>query len=113
MYVEAMQPFLLANPKDSPLYVLDELTNLNKHRNPLKTVLCCYSEVEPIVPQPHMRAIKRLPIAGAEAFKEIPIWLWIGVADDSAINMEVITLLDTLAQYLGNEVLPLFKQFLD
>jgi hypothetical protein len=111
IYIDALQPYLLSDPKNSPLYVLDELTNHGKHRRPIVTLLTS-SDVEPPFPMPHMRALGHFPVPGTETLKKVPLWLWVGVGEEPVKGGEVITVLNSLAAFIGNEVFPLFKQFL-
>ena len=111
--IEELQPFR-THPKESqmsPLAVLEELTNLNKHRRTFLTAFegIVYGEKSPdfpaltftfgVGPDPSKMQVKAR-IANYVAFQDGP---WKGI--------EVSQLLGTINKHIATDVLPKFKGF--
>ena len=109
--IEAIQPCWMTEPKDSPLYVIDELTNLNKHRRPIVTGIQG-TTAPPIGNMPHIVGIVRGADKPGSPVTEHVFRLWVGLAEEPAMNAEVVTLVEILTAHLRNVILPLFEQFL-
>jgi len=109
-YIDSLQPFLRQAPKGSPLYFIDELTNLNKHRRPILTGVPG-TKKEPLYDFPHIIGLIRGSETPEGPVTDNTVRLWVGLGDDPGFNMEVFTLTDQLKRYVGDEVLPLFEKF--
>jgi hypothetical protein len=112
MYIESLQPFLLQIPKISPLYLIDELTNLNKHRRPILAGVQG-TKKDLIYDFPHIIGIINAAEVADGPITESTLRLWVGVGDEPALNMEVVSLIEILTFYVRNETLPLFERFFD
>jgi hypothetical protein len=111
-FIDALQPYLLEHPSESPLYVLDELTNLNKHRRPIITTMQA-TTVQPPFLFPHVQGtIKRLD-PRTQLFEESPFFAWVGFDELPVKGAEVTHTLNLLAFTLSEQIFPLFKDFLD
>jgi hypothetical protein len=110
VFIESLQPFLLGQPKSSALYVLDELTNLNKHRQPILTTIQGTKNHLPFnflhVPLFVQGLDLKTGSVVDHAFK-----LWVAMSDEPVVNFEVCFLLTMLLEHIRLEVLPLFKPF--
>jgi hypothetical protein len=111
IYINAVQPYLLEDPKRSALYALDELTNLNKHRRPILTQMAGTQD-ELFTNFPHLRAIVTREDPRTKIIEKIPLKVWIGFQEPPADRFEVTLTLHGIANHIGQEILPLFKQFL-
>jgi hypothetical protein len=113
VFIHAMQPYLLKEPKSSPLYVLDELTNLGKHRRPILTQMAATSDEVLPIQFPHIEATVPQQNPRTKLFEEVPLKLWIGFQESAADRIEVTIALHGMAMHIGNVVLPLFREFFD
>jgi hypothetical protein len=112
LFIEALQPFLLDDPQSSPLYLLDELTNVNKHRRPLVTNLAG-ARSKPPVEFPHMPIVFQTRDADGKVVEETPVRVWIALQDAPADGMEITWVLNAIAQHITHNVFGLFKPFFD
>jgi hypothetical protein len=109
-YIEALQPFLLQTAKVSPLYYIDELTNLNKHRRPILAGVQGTKE-DLLYNFPHIVGTINAADFPGGPITESTFRLWVGVGDEPALNVEVVLLVEVLTFYIRNEAIPLFEGF--
>jgi hypothetical protein len=111
-HIDALQPFQMEDPEDSPLYILDVLTNINKHRRVLLTNLTGIGAVDPhLFPFMPVTIIARDDASG-EIMKETPMSVYVAMQDGPAKGVEITVTLNSIVGYIGDIVLPLFKDFL-
>jgi hypothetical protein len=109
--IDALQPFNLPNPKESPFAVLDDLTNINKHRRVILTNLVG-TPTKPPFPFPHFEGKVHVD-DGSGTFRETPFWAFVVLHEGVAKTMEVTICLDSLARHIADTTLPPFKQFFE
>jgi hypothetical protein len=110
--IDSLQPYLLAKPEESPLALLDALTNLNKHRRVIFSNLAA-CEVEPPIPFPCLMGTMRTVLPDGEFVSERQLWGFVTIQDGAVKDIEITMFLNTLARYLEDEVLPLFEEFFE
>jgi hypothetical protein len=62
---------------------------------------------------PHIIGIINAAEVADGPITESTLRLWVGVGDEPALNMEVVSLIEILTFYVRNETLPLFERFFD
>jgi hypothetical protein len=111
-HIDALQPFQMENPEGSPLYVLDVLTNINKHRRVLLTNLTAIRAVDrrlfPFMP---VTIVARDDATGA-VIRQTPMSVFVAVQDGPGKGLEITLTLNAIAGFIGDMVLPLFRDFL-
>jgi hypothetical protein len=110
--IDSLQPFKQAIPHSAPLAVLDNLTNINKHRRVLLTTLSG-SDAIPDLNFPHMEIIARIVKPGGEIIKDIPFWGYLAFNEGFAKGIDVTVTVDSLARYIADEVFSPFEKFLN
>ena len=113
-FVDVLQPFNLPEKAraSSPLAVLNDLTNINKHRRVLLTTL---QRVIPQTPLHFPHVISQLAGTMPDGVRHtfVTFALFVAFNEGSVAGQEIGTALNVLGNYIGNEVLPLFKEFLE
>lgn len=123
--VETLQPYLDSRGTEgNVLVVLDELTNINKHRRVLLTILNPFFTRDPIVGTVRDGEVVRLPYVreaqtqatlkrGIGGQVEIDAYATVNVSfDEGAISgHEVVYVLERIATEIENGVMPLFDRF--
>lgn len=110
--IDSLQPYHLQDPKESPLSILDELTNINKHRRVLLTSLAAADSAPPLH-FPQMYGVVRTFTDSGQVLSETPVWSFLTIQDSAAKDMEITVCLDSLARFIGDKMLPLFNQFFE
>jgi hypothetical protein len=108
--VDALQPYHHSDPKESPLAVLEDLSNINKHRRVILTNLHAFT-IPPPYPCPHWGGIVSEDTSDGKPTEEVPFWAYVILRDGVANSMEITTCLDALARHIGEVVLPRFQEF--
>jgi hypothetical protein len=104
------QPYLQPNPKDTVLGILDELTNINKHRRVIFTGLHgVVGELPSSVP--HIMGVVTYLDENGLVLKKIPTKGILTLQEGLAKSIEVTNCVDTAARFIGEEMLPLFEEF--
>jgi hypothetical protein len=104
------QPYLQPNPKETVLGILDELTNVNKHRRVIFTGLHgLVGELPPSVPY-IMGVVQNLDSKGT-VLNEVPIRGVLTIQEGLSKSIEITNCIDTAARFIGEEMLPLFEKF--
>jgi hypothetical protein len=109
--IDALQPYRLPDPKESPLAVLDALTNINKHRRVILTGLAAVARELPIAFPHIMGVVRDIAPDGVTILRETPLWGFIRIQDGFAQDIEITNCVDTAARFIGEGVLPLFEEF--
>jgi len=113
--IETLQPYSDTDNKRDDLLVLDELTNCNKHRRVLLTMLG--SAVMPgFVPSDTMPEVGNDPIFRAvksfgNAQVNAKLGAFMAFDEDIVKNASVTDWLGTLVKYVGDEIIPKFIRF--
>jgi hypothetical protein len=109
--IKSLQPaFLPKGPNPKAIYVLDELTNENKHRTPLLT--SCVSTIKPDAPLPFRHV--ELEITRTQNGQLIPgerLVAFVAYKHPLVKRLEVLAVLDALFLDVAEDNLPLFDQF--
>jgi hypothetical protein len=107
--IDTLQPYVSTNPERSPLAMLDELTNLNKHRRIILTSLAG-TTIEIPKSSPCILGFVRQISQGGQV-DDLPISGCVTIQDGFAKDIEIIHFLDVTAYFISQQVLPLFKKF--
>jgi hypothetical protein len=99
-------------PEQHPLAILDNLTNINKHRRVLFTAING-STTQPSTVFLHIRTQLRALAADGQVLEEMPFWIYITVNDGAAKGTEITVLLDSLSYFVGNTLLSSFGIILE
>lgn len=110
--IEKMQPYPERRNGDIPLplEVLDELTNENKHRQVLFTSLASIIKPYEPCPFPHIE-LEITRVRGGDVVPGERLLAYLVYKEGIVKGVEVTASLEILANYIGNEVLPLFEEF--
>jgi hypothetical protein len=108
--IGAFQPYLLPDPKDSDLAKFEELTNINKHRRVILTRLSSAGGELPL-PFPHILGVVKNVTLEGEVLAEHPLRGFITINDGFVRDIEITNCLDTIAHFIGEEMLPRFEKF--
>jgi hypothetical protein len=111
-HIEACQPYLVGDPSHHPLAILDELTNINKHRRVLFTYLSS-AITEPTVSFPYISRTVHGYDAEGKIVETVPLWTYVTIDEGGAKGTEITTCLDDLAIFVGDKLLPLFDVILE
>lgn len=107
--IDTLQPYRLADPTQSQLAMLDELTNINKHRRVILTSLAGSTLA---IPESSPCVLGFMREIGEDGHtNDVPISGCITIQDGFAKDIEIINFLDVTAQFIGDKILPLFEQF--
>ncbi len=108
--IEHFQPYLQPNPKETVLGILDELTNVNKHRMVIFTTLHGFtSELPPSIP--YLMGVVRNVDTEGTILKEVPMRGILTLQEGFTKNIEITNCIDTAARFISEEMLPLFEEF--
>jgi hypothetical protein len=112
--IDTLQPFHLPETERerSPLAVLDNLTNINKHRRVLLTHLQRVVLETPL-PFPHVLSDLTGTMPGGVKHRFVTFGFFAAFNEGSVSGEEIFTALNVFGDYIGNEVLPLFKKFFE
>jgi hypothetical protein len=86
--------------------------NINKHRRVILTNFVSQT-VPPAEPfaVPHIRGtVLALSLVTGEVFT-LPMWAYVTIKDEAIQDKEIVTVVETLSEYLIKEVFPLFERF--
>lgn len=112
--VDALQPLNLPEDKrgGSPLALLDKLTNINKHRRVLLTNLQreIYNDS---LQFPHIKSNVTATVGDGITHTVLSFGFFIAFDESVISGMEIGTALNIFGNYIGDEVLPLFKNFFE
>jgi hypothetical protein len=108
--IDKFQPYLSTEPKQSILAIFDELTNINKHRRVVLTRLAGSGGDLPL-PFPHIIGVVKNVTAEGGVISETAHRGFICIDDGFAKDIEITNCLDTIARYIGEEMLPRFEVF--
>jgi hypothetical protein len=111
--IDALQPFHRPEPKDSPLAVLDQLTNINKNRRVILTGLVGAARPLPAAFPHIMGVVRDIAPDGITVLRETPLWGFIRIQDGFAQDVEITNCIDTTARVIGEEILPHFERFFE
>jgi hypothetical protein len=109
-HIEACQPFSAAEPSKHPLAVLDQLTNINKHRRVLFAHLSSSTET-PFGPH-FVRKVNHHDGNG-NIIGTTPVCLFVAFGESVVQGKEIVGVLETLSRYVGDELFPVFELFLE
>jgi hypothetical protein len=108
--IDRFQPYLQPNPKETVLGILDELTNVNKHRRVIFTGLHGVGGELPSS-VPYIMGVIRYVNADGSLLREIPMKGVLTLQEGLAKSIEVTNCVDTGARFILEEMLPLFEKF--
>jgi hypothetical protein len=108
--IDRFQPYLQPNPKETVLGILDELTNVNKHRRVIFTGLHgVLGELPPSAP--YIMGVVRNVDAQGNVLREVHMRGVLTLQEGLTKSIEITNCVDTAAQFIGEEMLPLFEKF--
>jgi hypothetical protein len=108
--IERFQPFHSQTPKETVLGILDELTNLNKHRRLIFTGLHGITgDLAPSIP--HILGVVSYVDAQGTVLKDVPMKGVLTLQEGLAKSIEITNCVDTAARFIGEEMLPFFERF--
>jgi hypothetical protein len=93
----------------SPLWVLDYLANVNKHRRVLLTGWSAILDLETVQPI-SFKIVRTIPPWSAEDDR---IMAFVGLKDGPIDGIEVAAFVDEMAQFIGDVMLSAFEQFFE
>jgi hypothetical protein len=105
--IDKFQPYLKPEPDKSVLAVIDEMCNLNKHRTVLMTSLGIIHKPDGVIPVSHVE----LEVIDRFGTPKGRLIVYVRFEDGVVKGLEVASCLDSLANYVGYEVFPLFEKF--
>ena len=109
--IEKHQPFNSPEPETHPLAVLDELTNINKHRRVIITAVVG-SFQRPPIDIPHMFSTLGRSSSEGVLLHETPVWTYAIFKEGAVKEVAITAVLETLSQCISEEILPKFETFL-
>ena len=110
--IDRFQPYLQPNPKETVLGILDELTNVNKHRRVIFTGLHgVVGELASSVP--YIMGVVSYVDADGILLREIPMRGVLTLQEGLAKDIEVTNCVDTGARFILEEMLPFFQPFFE
>jgi hypothetical protein len=112
--IDRLQPLHLPETEreKSPLYVLDKLTNINKHRRVLLTHLKRVVPETPL-PFPHILSDLTGTMPGGVKHRFATFGFFVAFNEGGVSGEEIGHALNIFGDFIGNEVLPLFKEFFE
>lgn len=108
--IDRFQPYLQPTPKETVLGILDELTNVNKHRRVIFTSLHgSASELPSSIP--YLMGVVRNVNSEGTILREVHMRGILTLQEGLTKNIEITNCIDTAARFIGEEMLPLFEKF--
>ena len=108
--IERFQPYLQPNPKETVLGILDELTNVNKHRRVIFTAL--HGVAGDLPPSfPYIMGVVRNVSPEGVVLSEVPIRGVLTLQEGLLKSIEITNCIDTAARFISEEMLPQFERF--
>jgi hypothetical protein len=108
--IDRFQPYHESDPKESVLGILDELTNVNKHRRVIFTGLhAVVAGLPPSVPY-IMGVVRNVDPQGA-VLSEVPMRGVLTLQEGLSKSIEITNCIDTAARFISEEMLPQFEKF--
>lgn len=112
--IETFQPYLVDIEKrdGTPLAVLDNLVNINKHRRVLLTGLgAVYGPTDVVVPLSYLESHVTVRSDAGELYGRRFI-SFVSLKESKAVKgLEISGFIDTLACFVDNQMFPLFEKF--
>ena len=108
--IDQLQPYLQEHPKETVLGILDELTNVNKHRRVIFTGLHATSEILP-AHIPCLLGVVTQVDANGQIVGEIPMRAVLTLQEGLSKSIEVTNCVDTATKLISQQILPLFEDF--
>jgi hypothetical protein len=110
--IETLQPYPERDPGNRPqmMYILDELNNANKHRQVLSTRLAFALNPPAVVPFPHIE-VEVVRHRGGHAIPGESLVAYLAFEASFIKGLEVTPTLSALMDWVGFDVLPLFRGF--
>jgi hypothetical protein len=110
--IAALQPFPQRNPKIRPqtIHILDELTNINKHRKVLSTTLATMFKPDAGVPFPHIE-LEVIRHRGGDLIPGERLLAYLAFESSIVEGLEVTATLSALMDWVGFDILPQFARF--
>jgi hypothetical protein len=108
--IDQFQPYHRPNPKETVLGILDELTNVNKHRRVIFTGL--HGVARPLPSSiPCILGVVRNVDSQGTILSETPMSGVLTLQEGLSKSIEITNCIDTAAQSICEEMLPLFEKF--
>jgi hypothetical protein len=111
--IDRFQPFHSPRPEATVLAILDKLTNINKHRRVILTSLTGLVGNDAALPldMPCMAGIVRSVDPDGNTVRDLPLSAILVLQEGLSKSIEVTNCVNTVANFIGNEMLPLFEDF--
>lgn len=108
--IDRFQPYRSLNPKETVLGILEELTNVNKHRRMIFTGLHgTVAELPSFIP--HIEGVVRYTDANGAFLEEVTVRAVLTLQEGLSKSIEVTNCVDTTARFISEQMLPLFEPF--
>jgi hypothetical protein len=108
--IDQLQPYHQEHPKETVLGILDELTNVNKHRRVIFTGL--HATPEPLPTHiPCLTGVVTQVDANGIVIGETSMQAVLTLQEGLSRSIEVTNCVDTAAKLISQEILPLFEDF--
>jgi hypothetical protein len=108
--IDQFQPYRQPNPKNTVLGILDELTNVNKHRRVIFTGLHGVARPLPSFIPCILGVVRNVDSQGT-ILSETPISGVLTLHEGLSKTIEITNCIDTAAQFINEEMLPHFEKF--
>lgn len=108
--IDRLQPYHDPSPKETVLGVLDELTNINKHRRVIFTGL---HGVTSDLPEtiPHVLGVVTWLDSQGAVLQTVNVRAALTLKEGLSKNIELTNCVDTAARLILEQVIPLFEEF--
>jgi hypothetical protein len=108
--IDRFQPYRDPNPKETVLGILEELTNVNKHRRMIFTGLHgTVNELPSFIP--HVVGVVRWLDGSGKLLEEVTVRGTLTLQEGLSKSIEVTNCVDTVARLISEQMLPLFEPF--
>jgi hypothetical protein len=111
--IEKLQPYPDRNPggnRPQTIYILDELTNENKHRQVLSATLATIIKPDTEVPFPHIE-VEIIRHRNGNSIPGERLLAYLAFQSPIVKGMEVTATLSALMDWVGFDILPQFEKF--
>ncbi len=113
--IDELQPLNLpeAEREQSPLALLDKLTNINKHRRVLLTNLKREVLEDQPLPFPHILTDMKGILPSGIRHNLVTFAFYVAIEERIVSGKEIGTVLDVFGNFILKELLPLFQKFFE
>jgi hypothetical protein len=108
--IDLFQPYRNPKPKETVLGILEELTNLSKHRRMIFTGL--HGTVDELPSYiPHIEGVVRYLDKDGALLQEVTVRAVLTLQEGLTKSIEITNCVDTSARFISEQMLPLFEPF--